>query len=110
MGWRKEDKLASNAREVLGNILNQCNGCQTCSSACSLLADLGNMSLPEIAGDAALLINPDDVDGLAHAMQRALEDEALRTQMRQRGLANAARFSWEKTARETLDIYRRIIE
>ena len=53
MGWRKEDKLASNAREVLGNIQNQCNGCQACSSACSLLAGLGNLTLPEIAGQVA---------------------------------------------------------
>ena len=65
-------------------------------------------SLPEIAGDAALLINPDDLDGLAAAMERALDDEPLRAQLRSRGFANVARFSWEKTARETLDIYRRM--
>jgi fumarate reductase (CoM/CoB) subunit B len=45
--------LASNACEVLGNIQNQCNGCQTCSSACSLLAGLGDLTLPEIAGQVA---------------------------------------------------------
>jgi glycosyltransferase involved in cell wall biosynthesis len=65
-------------------------------------------SLPEVAGDAALLVNPDDLDGLASAMERALEDEPLRAQMRSRGLAQAARFSWEKTARETLGIYRQM--
>ena len=65
-------------------------------------------SLPEVTGDAALLINPDDVDGLAKAMERALEDEPLRAQMRERGLANVKRFSWEKTAQQTLDIYRRL--
>jgi len=65
-------------------------------------------SLPEVASDAALLINPDDVDGLAKAMERALEDEPLRAQMRERGLANVQRFSWEKTAQQTLDIYRRL--
>ena len=63
-------------------------------------------SLPEVAGDAALLINPDDLDGLASAMERALEDESLRAQMRSKGLAQAARFSWEKTAQETLSLYR----
>ena len=66
-------------------------------------------SLAEIAGDAALLINPDDLDGLAMAMKRLLEDESLRAQMRARGLANVARFSWEKTTRETLAIYRALL-
>ena len=65
-------------------------------------------SLPEIAGDAALLVNPDDLDGLASAMERALDDEPLRVQLRSRGFANVARFSWEKAARETVEIYRRM--
>jgi len=65
-------------------------------------------SLPEVAGDAALLVNPDDLDELTNAMQRALEDETLRAQLRERGLGNVKRFSWEKTARETLDIYKRV--
>ena len=65
-------------------------------------------SLPQVAGDAALFINPDDLDGLANAMERALEDESLRAQMRERGFANVKRFSWEKTAQQTLDIYRRL--
>ena len=65
-------------------------------------------SLPEIAGDAALLVNPDDLDRLASAMERALDDEPLRAQLRSRGFANVARFSWEKTARETVEIYRRM--
>lgn len=63
-------------------------------------------SLPQVAGDAALLVNPDDLDGLASAMERALEDESLRAQMRSKGLAQAARFSWKKTAQETLNLYR----
>lgn len=66
-------------------------------------------SLPEVAGDAALLVNPDDLDELTNAMQRALEDETLRVQLRERGLGNVKRFSWEKTARETLDIYQRVM-
>ncbi len=66
-------------------------------------------SLPEVAGDAALLINPDDLDDLSRALERALEDEPLRAQMRARGLVQAARFSWEKTARETLALYRQVL-
>lgn len=66
-------------------------------------------SLKEIAGDAALLIHPDDLEGLADAMAHALEDESLRAQMRERGFANVTRFSWERTARETLGIYKRVV-
>lgn len=67
-------------------------------------------SLPEVAGDAALLVDPLDVDALAAALARVLQDPALREQMRARGLAQAARFSWERAARETLAVYRRLIK
>jgi glycosyltransferase involved in cell wall biosynthesis len=69
-------------------------------------ADRG--SLPEIAGDAALLVNPDDLDSLADAMEHMLDDEPLRAKMREQGFSNVARFSWERTARETLNIYKRV--
>jgi glycosyltransferase involved in cell wall biosynthesis len=64
-------------------------------------------SLPEVAGDAALLVPPQDVDALAGALGRLLNDAALRTELRQRGLAQAARFSWEMAARETWGVYGR---
>jgi glycosyltransferase involved in cell wall biosynthesis len=59
-------------------------------------------SLPEVAGDAALLIAPGDVDGLARAMARVHADEALRRDMVARGLARARAFTWEGTARAVL--------
>lgn len=59
-------------------------------------------SLPEIAGDAALLIDPLDTDGLSAAMARALEDADLRRDMIAAGLAQAARFTWERAARQLL--------
>lgn len=62
-------------------------------------------SLPEVAGDAALLVNPLDVEGLAQAIGQLWSDEGLREHIRARGLAQAARFSWEQTARETLAVY-----
>jgi len=67
-------------------------------------------SLPEVAGDAALLINPDDPAGLADALERVLEDDRFRAQMRERGWANVRRFSWAKTAKETLNIYKQVIK
>jgi glycosyltransferase involved in cell wall biosynthesis len=66
-------------------------------------------SLPEVVGSAARLINPDDLEGLAYAMEQVLEDNALRVQMREQGFANVRRFSWAKTAQETLNIYRQLI-
>jgi alpha-1,3-rhamnosyl/mannosyltransferase len=63
-------------------------------------------SLPEVVGDAALFVSPDDVDGLAAALHRVWHDEALRADLRARGIARAREFSWERTARMTLDAYR----
>jgi glycosyltransferase involved in cell wall biosynthesis len=65
-------------------------------------------SLPEAASDAALLIDPLDVDALAAALFRALTDAELRASLRDKGLAQAARLSWESTAQATLDVYRQV--
>jgi glycosyltransferase involved in cell wall biosynthesis len=66
-------------------------------------------SLPEVAGDAALFVPPDDPQALCSALHQLLENEALRRQMREKGLAQAARFSWEETARKTSTVYRNVI-
>jgi alpha-1,3-rhamnosyl/mannosyltransferase len=63
-------------------------------------------SLPEVAGDAALQVDPLDVDALAAAIGRVLGDAALADDMRQRGLRQAARFTWAHTAQQTLAVYR----
>jgi glycosyltransferase involved in cell wall biosynthesis len=62
-------------------------------------------SLPEVAGDAAILVDPADTAALAMALRRVLSDPALRAGMRERGIARSAQFSWERTARETLAVY-----
>jgi glycosyltransferase involved in cell wall biosynthesis len=63
-----------------------------------------NSALPEIAGDAALLVDPTDIDALADAMLRLSQDEALRQRLIAAGHENVKRFSWEKAARETLAV------
>jgi len=63
-------------------------------------------SLPETAGDAALLVDPTDVNALAAALTRVLIEPSLAADLRARGFAQAARFNWERTAAETLSIYR----
>ncbi len=65
-------------------------------------------SLPEIAGDAALLFPPGDDAALADAITAVLRDEDLRRRLAERGLARAAEFSWESTARQTLAVYSRL--
>ncbi len=62
-------------------------------------------SLPEVAGKAGLLVDPLDTDGLAEAMRRVLEDSGLRREMIARGVAQAARFTWERAARQLLDVF-----
>ncbi len=64
-------------------------------------------SLPEVAGDAALLVDPTDVDEIAHGMERLATDDALRNGLIAKGLARAAAFSWRNTARQVLDVYQR---
>ena len=61
-------------------------------------------SCPEIAGAGALLVDPLDTRAIAAALKQALTDESLRGQLRARANANVARFSWEKCARQTLDV------
>jgi glycosyltransferase involved in cell wall biosynthesis len=62
-------------------------------------------SLPEVAGDAALLVDPLDVDALAGAMTSVLENADLGAGMTSRGLVQAAQFSWERAARQLLDTF-----
>jgi glycosyltransferase involved in cell wall biosynthesis len=66
-------------------------------------------ALTEVAGDAAVQINPDDTEALAEALYRVLTDSALRERMRQRGLLRCRKFSWEKAARETFAVYQRVL-
>jgi glycosyltransferase involved in cell wall biosynthesis len=67
-------------------------------------------SMPEVAGDAALLVDPYDVDALAHAIQRVLSDEALRAVFITRGFQQAAQFTWARSAHTLRDIYRCMLE
>lgn len=65
-------------------------------------------SMPETVGDAAVLVNPENVFEIARGLQRVLLDETFREQLRRRGREQAGRFSWDNSARRVLDIYRRV--
>jgi glycosyltransferase involved in cell wall biosynthesis len=61
-------------------------------------------SLPEVAGEAALLVNPHDTGAIAEGLAQLASDAALRETLRERGLARARQFTWEHCARETLRV------
>jgi glycosyltransferase involved in cell wall biosynthesis len=64
-------------------------------------------SLPEIAGDDAVLVDPDDDASIADGLRRVLEDDSLRDQLRRAGLVRAARFTWHDAARRHVEVLRR---
>jgi len=79
--------------------------------ACGTPTIVSNISsLPEVVGDAALLVDPRDVEEMAVAMQRLLRDDDLHAELREKGLQRARVFSWERAARRTLDVYRKVAE
>jgi glycosyltransferase involved in cell wall biosynthesis len=77
-----------------------------CGAPC-IISDRG--SLPEIAGGVAKEIDPDDAGELSEALAGVVSDRALQQQLRHKGLARAAEFSWQRCARETLAVYRRVL-
>lgn len=64
--------------------------------------------MPEVAGDAGLLVNPRSVDELADALWRVLTDRDSHAELARRGLERSRLFTWERTARETLAVYQRV--
>jgi glycosyltransferase involved in cell wall biosynthesis len=67
-------------------------------------------SLPEVAGDAALLVDPYDVDSLVEGLRRVLSDPVLAADLRRRGLERSREFSWERSVEKTRQVYQEIGE
>jgi alpha-1,3-rhamnosyl/mannosyltransferase len=64
--------------------------------------------MPEVAGGAALLVDPYDVDAIKAALERIVLDEGLREELKVQGLKNASQYSWDKTAAKTIEVYSRL--
>ena len=62
-------------------------------------------SIPELTGDAAILLDPDDDRGWTDAVMRIVTDDELRSELATRGVARAGLFTWARTARATMDVY-----
>ena len=75
---------------------------------CGVPVIVGNQtSLPEVVGDAGVLIDPFDVEALAAAIEKVITDSNLRAELSVQGLARAKLFNWRETARQTLAVYRK---
>lgn len=69
----------------------------------------GTSSIPEVTGEAAVLLDPDDEAGWADAIERIFGDATHASALRAAGLARASRFSWDRTAGETAAVYRKLL-
>ncbi len=79
--------------------------------ACGAPVVVSNVSsLPEVVGDAALLVDPNSEEELAVAMHRLFSDDGLHATLRAKGLARARIFTWERAAQETLAVYQRAFD
>jgi glycosyltransferase involved in cell wall biosynthesis len=65
-------------------------------------------SLPEVVGNAAVMVNPENVFEIMHALHRVLIDSALRERLKERGYQQVAKFSWEASVQRILEVYRQI--
>jgi glycosyltransferase involved in cell wall biosynthesis len=74
------------------------------ASGCPVLTSTRSC-MPEVAGEAALLANPYDIEDMAHAMRHLLREPSLSEDLRARGLSRAKSFTWERAARSTLEVY-----
>jgi len=79
-----------------------CSGCPVVTSNTS--------SLPEVVGEAGIMVSPDDTNGWVEAMKRVLTDRGLRDEMVKKGLTQSKKFSWDRTAQQTLEVYRKFAD
>jgi glycosyltransferase involved in cell wall biosynthesis len=78
--------------------------------ACGIPTLVSNVSsLPEVVGDAALQVAPDDIDGLSTQLVALVYDEVLRATLRAKGPMQAAQFTWQAAAQQLLQLYARLL-
>jgi glycosyltransferase involved in cell wall biosynthesis len=78
--------------------------------ACGTPVLTSNVSaMPEVVGDAALLVDPKDPASIAEGLRRLIEDEALRAVLRAAGPERARLFTWERAGRQLYELFRRVL-
>jgi alpha-1,3-rhamnosyl/mannosyltransferase len=78
------------------------------AAQCPVIAS-NTTSLPEVTGDAAWAVDPQDAESISEAMLDVLANDALRAERIELGLARARQYSWDECARQTLDVYRKVL-
>lgn len=66
-------------------------------------------SLPEVCGKAAVMVNPNKIGEISEGLMRVIRDDGLKRKLIQKGLKQAKKFSWEKAAKQTIDVYQRVV-
>jgi len=66
-------------------------------------------SLPEVGGDATAYFNPKDESSIEHAVHKVIYDDGLRERLRSKGYERLKKFSWEKTSKETIELYKSVL-
>ena len=89
------------ARSAAGSVEAMAHGTPVVTSNVS--------SLPEVVGNAAVLVHPENVFEIMRALHRVLLDQPLREKMKERSYRQAAKFSWEKSVRRILDAYHEVV-
>jgi len=79
------------------------------ASGCPVIAS-NRTSIPEVMGDAGILVDEFDVDGFAYWMHKVYTDEQLKATLVEKGLQRSKMFSWDKCARETLEVYKEVLQ
>lgn len=79
------------------------------ASGCAVITS-NVSSMPEVAGDAALYVNPTKKEELIHAMKTIINNKDVQRQLQKKGFSQIKKFSWEKTARETAAVYTKLLE
>ena len=78
--------------------------------ACGAPTIVSNMtSLPEVTGGASLLINPKNEKDIAESMRRVIDDSALQQRLREGGIAQAKKFTWDSFAEKHIELYKRLV-
>lgn len=67
-------------------------------------------AMPEVGGEAALYVNPESIEDIKQKLEKVLKDENIRKQMIQKGFSQAKKFSWQKCAKETAEIYKQLMQ
>lgn len=84
-------------------------GLESMAAGCPIISS-NTSALPEVVGKAGILINPKNVEDISNAIKKFINDKNLQKEMREKSIEQAKKFNWEKEAKETLEVYRKILK